>query len=394
MALPKVAPALETVPELGTEAAPMPAARASFVLFLLVTLGGAAVTRASERSDLLVARGEVAYAAGRVEEARARFLEALAADPDDQTARGWLELLVSNAPRQLAPGERPETAAKSWDIEAGTGVEYDSNVRLDPSDRHEDAGFLFTLAGHYDPWRDDRTLVRLDYDFYQVLHPTLHDFNVTSNRFRGTFSRAVIPNLWLGLQSGYDHSTLHTHAYLQEPWVMPYASYIEGDRGATQLTYRHGWQDYLGAPFGGFPFDRDGPLDAIGVTQLLFFFDRRLAATIGWAYETANPDKASGNDFARHTQQGRVGLRFPGWWRTLVDLDYVYRYDDYTKPNSATNDRKTRLDNGNYVAAYLRRPIIGHLDALVSYFATVNGSNIPLYDYHRHVLAIELRYTF
>jgi hypothetical protein len=44
---------------LVSEAAPMPAARASFVLFLLVT-AGAAVTRASERSELLVAQGEVA----------------------------------------------------------------------------------------------------------------------------------------------------------------------------------------------------------------------------------------------------------------------------------------------------------------------------------------------
>lgn len=363
-------------------------------LVLAAALAAAARAGASERSELLVAQGEVAYYAGRMEEARSRFTEALAADPDDATARGWLRVLASAAPRQIAPGERPETAAKRWDIEAGTGVEYDSNVRLDPSDPRGDAGFLFTLAGHYDPWRDDRTLVRLDYDFFQVLHPSLNDFDLTSNRFRGTFSRAVVPSLWLGLQTGYDHTVLHTHAYLQEPWLMPYASYLEGDRGATQMTYRHGWEDYLGTPFGGFPYDRDGPLDTIGITQLLFFLDRRLTATIGWAFETENPDKASGNDFARHTQLGRVGLRFPGWWRTLVDLDYVYRYDDYTKPNSATNFRKTRLDNGNYLATYVRRPILPHLDALLSYFVTVNGSNIPLYDYNRQVVALELRYTF
>jgi hypothetical protein len=373
----------------------MPAARtASCVLFLLVAIFAATVTRASQRSELLVAQGEVAYAAGRREEARARFLDALADDPDDQTARGWLDLLAAGAPREIGRGERPETAARRWDIEAGTGVEYDSNVRLDPSDRHDDAGFLFTLAGHFDPWRDDRTLVRLDYDFFQVLHADIHEFDVRSNRFRGTFARAVQPNLWLGLQGGYDHTTLDTHAYLQEPWVMPYASFIEGDRGATQLTYRHGEQDYLGSPFGDFPFNRDGLIDAVGVTQLLFFFDRRLAATMGYAYEEATPHKASGDDFARQTHEGRVGVRFPAWWRTLVELDYVYRYDDYTEPNSATGGRKTRQDNGNYVATYVRRPIIPHLDALVSYFATVNGSNIPLYDYHRHVLGIELRYTF
>ena len=264
----------------------------------------------------------------------------------------------------------------------------------DPQSPHDDAGFLFTLAGHVDPWRDDRTLVRLDYDFFQVLHADLHEFDLRSNRFRGTFSRAVLPNLWLGLQGGYDHTTVESHAYLQEPWVMPYASFIEGDRGATQITYRYGWQDYLGPPFGGFPYDRDGPINAVGVTQLLFFFDRRLTATMGYAYEEATPHKASGDDFARHSQQGHVGVRFPAWWQTLIDLEYVYRYDDYTKPNSAVDDRKTRQDNGNYLAAYVRRPIIPHLDALISYFATLNGSNIPLYDYNRNVFSVELRYTF
>ena len=364
------------------------------VVALALMASLAAIAHASERSELLVAQGEVAYNAGRVEEARTRFTEALAADPNDEIARGWLDVIASRIPRKLAPGERPETAAKPWDIEAGTGVQYDSNVRLDPRDRHDDAGFLFTLSGHYDPWRDDRTLVRLDYDFFQVLHADIHEFDVRSNRFRGTFSRAVLPNLWLGFQGGYDHTTLDSHAYLQEPWVMPYASIIEGDRGATQITYRHGEQDYLGPPFGGFPIDRDGLIDAVGVTQILFFFDRRLAATVGYAYEEATPHKASGDDFARQTHEGRVGVRFPAWWRTLVDLDYVYRYDDYTEPNSAVGGRKTRQDNGNYLAAYLRRPIIPHLDALISYFATVNGSNIPLYDYHRHVFAVELRYTF
>jgi hypothetical protein len=137
---------------------------------------------------------------------------------------------------------------------------------------------------------------------------------------------------------------------------MPYVSYVEGDRGATQITYRYGNQDYLGSPFATPTLDRDGPGNAVGVNQLLFFFDRRLAATIGYTYEEVSTYKASGNDFARHTHQARVGVRFPAGWRTLVDLDYVYRYDDYTKLNSAVNFRKTRLDNGNYMSVAIRRP--------------------------------------
>jgi hypothetical protein len=364
------------------------------ILSALLACAWIGLAFASERSELLVAQGEVAYHAGRLEEARERFTQALADDPNDQAARAWLDVLSAGLPQEPTRGERPEAAAKPWDVEVGTGIQYDSNVRLDPRDPRDDVAFLFTLAGHVDPWRDDRTLVRLDYDFFQSLHADLGDFDVRSNRFRGTFSRAVVPGLWLGVQGGYDHAVVDTHAYLQAPWVMPYASIIQGDRGATQITWRHDEQDFLGQPFGDGPIDRDGTLDAAGVNQLLFFFDRRLAANVGYTYEEATPHAASGDDFARRTHQARVGVQFPAGWRTLVSIDYVFRYDDYTEPNSAVGGRKTRQDDGSYVATYVRRPIVPHLDAVLSYFATVNASNIPLYEYDRHVVALELRYVF
>src|SRR6185369_9675264 len=49
---------------------------------------------ASERSELLVAQGEVAYHRGRYEEARARFAEAAAIDPTDSAAHYQLGLAL------------------------------------------------------------------------------------------------------------------------------------------------------------------------------------------------------------------------------------------------------------------------------------------------------------
>jgi hypothetical protein len=354
----------------------------------------ATVAGASERSELLVAQGEVAYYAGRIEEARGHFADALAADPSDDAARAWLDTLARRVPGALAGAKPAERATRWWDLEVGTGVEYDSNPRLDPSNPRQDAGFLFTLAGHVDPVRDDRTLVRLDYDFYQVLYASTDEFDERSNRFHATLARAVVPGVWLGVQGGYDHLTLNGHAYLQEPWAMPYLSVLEGDFGSTQMLFRYGQQYYLGSPFHTATLDRNGPVDTIGANQLFFLLDRRLTLTLGFAYEQESPDKSSGDDFARHTTEGIVGLRWPAWWRTLLELDYVYKSDDYTHPQSVTNFTERRQDGGNYVAAILRRPILPGLDALVSYYATVNASNIPQYDYNRHVFSVEVRYAF
>lgn len=372
----------------------MPTLRLRAVAALLLLAASSGPALASDRSELLVAQGEVAYHGGKYEEAQRLFTDALAADPNDETAKGWLDLLAARVPGAIGRGDRRERAARPWDLEIGTGIQYDSNVRLDPSDRRDDVGFLFRLGGHYDPYRDDRTLVRLDYDFFQVLHTDVPDYDVRSHRFRGTVARALTPEVWLGAQAGYDHVTLDTHAYVQEPWVMPYLSILESDIGATQIVYRHGEQDFLGTPFGGHEIDRDGPIDATGVNQLFYFLDRRLTLNVGYAYEEATPHKLSGDDYARQTHQARVGVRFPAWWRTLVEVEYLYRYEDYTEPNTAVGGRKTRQDNGNYISAFVRRPIVANLDGVVSYFTTVNGSNIAIYDYDRHIVAFELRYSF
>jgi hypothetical protein len=364
----------------------------SLRVLLALAAFGIASAWASERSELLVAQGEVAYHAGRIDEARQRFADALAADSSDAAARAWLDVLEASVPREPAQGRPSERAATWWDLEAGTGVEYDSNPRLEHSNHHQDAGFLFSLDGHVDPYRDDRTLVRLDYDFYQVLYVNNDDFDERTHNFRATVSRAVVPGVWVGVQGGYNHTTLDTHAYLQEPWVMPYLSVLEGDRGSTQVSYRYGQEDYLGSPFDTATLDRSGPLNAAAINQLLFFFDHRLTLTLGYAYEQENPNKSSGDDFVRHTNQGLVGVRVPAWWRTLAEFDYIYRSDDYTEPQSTTGTK--RHDDGNYLATFLRHPIIPHLDAVVSYLLTINGSNISTFDYHRNILAAELRYTF
>src|SRR2546429_655796 len=69
------------------------------------------------------------------------------------------------------PGEREAGSPGCWQLRAATGVQYDSNVRLEPhtagaGDR-DDAAFLFVAGGHFDLLRSERLLLRLDYDFYQ-----------------------------------------------------------------------------------------------------------------------------------------------------------------------------------------------------------------------------------
>src|SRR5436853_505583 len=127
---------------------------------------------------------------GHWEEAEAAFAKALRVRPDFAEARGALDLVRrGRAKREDAapvPAEREAASPGCWQLRAATGVQYDSNVRLEPhtagaGDR-DDAAFLFVAGGHFDLLRSERLLLRLDYDFYQTLHPDLDDFDFRSHR--------------------------------------------------------------------------------------------------------------------------------------------------------------------------------------------------------------------
>jgi hypothetical protein len=370
---------------------------------------------ASERSELLVARGQVAYHRGRFEEARALFAEALASDPTDAAARYQLGLALralgrpdEEAPAAaLTPPDTPETAMaplapppgrKRWSIYAATGVQYDSNVTIAPGGQigeefgdRADFGFVLSGGGRYDLLDRSNALVRVEYDLYQTLHVSLTDFNFRAHHVRGTASYALRPSVWAGVQAGYHHYTLGPHSYLSEPSVLPFVSILEGSWGLTQVSYRYGNDTYLSQPFHEV---RDGPTNAAGFDQTLYAPDGKRYLAMGYQYGSENPTSSAGDDFQLRYNQVYAGAGFPAWWQTAVDLMYLYRYDNYTKPNSVTDFRTRRHDSTHYFYASVARPVLPHVDVVVAYFGTIDFSNISLYTYHRNVVSAALEVTY
>jgi tetratricopeptide (TPR) repeat protein len=403
-------------------------------------LGTPRVATASPESELLVAKGEVAYHQGRYGEARALFEQAVAADGNDADAHHGLgrtfvaleqwEAAVDAFERALAlrPGfarardalaearagaglaaeparPRPERAEqeeerapeladrrartrKRWEIHASTGVLYDTNVTLAPGGRErlgleerDDVAFILSGGARYDVVARPNALLRLEYDLYQTLHVDVDDFDLLAQRIRGTASYALRPSVWIGIQGGYNRYHLGGDSYLAEPFGMPFLSLLEGGWGLTQVTYRHGDDTYFSTPFNDV---RDGPSDAVGASQTFYWGERYL--TVGYQHEQQNPTPTAGNDFQLVSNQGYVQLGFPAWWQTALDFVYLYRYDDYMRPNSEAGFRRSRLDNGNYFYASMRRPLTEHVSVGVVYTGTWNVSNIELFDYDRNVV--------
>lgn len=430
----------------------------------LMLLGMAAgVVRASDESELLVAKGQVAYHTGRYDQALAHLEDAIAADPDDAEAHYVLGLVLSELKRwdeaatafgravELRPDDEaarrggeaararqagippPITAAEEklapidevtrvrrpelfrpWELHASAGMKYDSNVTLASKHRDDGAGFV-TIGGRYDLLNWDNVLLRGEYDLYTDWHTDITDFDFQAHRLRGTTSYALRSNLWAGVQGGVNVFRLGNEGYLMEPFALPFVSLLEGTWGLTQVTYRHGEGTYFSVPF---EHVRDGMTDAVGVTQT-FYWSGGKYLTLGWAYGQENPSarfirgsvtqsgastcrRSSSSepttpcprDFEFFYNEVSLAAGFPVWWKTVIDLMYVYRYAAYHEPNSVAGFRNRRYDNEHHVFVGLLRPVTDHVRVAISYFATINPSNIWLYDYRRNVVsgALEVLY--
>lgn len=430
----------------------------------LVILGTAAgLVPASEESELLLAKGQVAYHAGRYDQARALLADAIAADPEDAEAHyalgltltrlaRWDEAVaaferavvlrpdfeqarrgietararqqgtlvsVTAAEEKVAPidevtrARRPELF-KRWEVHASAGMKYDSNVPLAPQHDDDGAGFV-TVGGRYDLLNRVNFLLRAEYDLYNDWHTEITDFDFQSHWLRGTTSYALRPNVWAGVQGGVSIFRLGNEGYLTEPFALPFVSVLEGDWGLTQVTYHHTDATYNSPPFEAL---RDGMTNAVGLTQT-FYWSGATYLTLGWAYgqedpsgryirgpvtnigpstcrrnPSSDPTTPCPRDFASSYNQVSVAAGFSAWWKTTVDLMYVYRYDDYDEPNSVAGFRTRRYDNEHHVFAEVRRPVSSHMRAVVSYFATINPSNVGLYDYRRNVVTGSLEVVY
>jgi len=411
--------------------------RSSLVLWLALA-AVPALARANDVSELWTARGEVAYARGRYTDALNAFSRAVEADAADADAQYGLGLALAKLERweeaeaafaraaTLRPGfteaaqardlarqhigrgletqeatevagAAPTVPRKRWEIHATTGFQYDGNVVLAPRgharggvDDRGDEAFILAGGARYDVVDRENALLRLEYDLYQTLHLDIDDFDFRSHRVRATGSGAVRPWLWVGAQGGYDHFTLGPHSYLSEPFTMPFVSYVGGNWGVTQLSWRHSWDTYLSNPFHEV---RDGRTDQLALSQTFYLGDAR-ALTFGYTWGEEDPDRRVGNDWELIFHQGWVDYTFPLWWAVQADLMYLYRYDDYTKRNSFVGFRKTRSDNEHHMYASLQRPITEHLSTSLVYFGTVNPSNIQVFDYRRNVVALLLTVSY
>jgi tetratricopeptide (TPR) repeat protein len=313
----------------------------------MVVLAVVSSAAASERSEILTAKGEVAYGQKHSDEAVRLLEQAVVADPNDPYAHEALgqvllglgrhdaaataferaiklDPTLQAAHRGLArargdvePGAGVESTAGGtvgelgrlpsmrsgyddapWGFSVTTGFQYDSNVTVEPngtavfstlpgeeSGPEGDWGWVAAFGAEYDLFEGSNFLVKAEYDLYQTLHLEISDFDFRAQQPRLTASYGLTPELWVGTQGGYNYYSLGSSTYQGEPYVLPFVSYLEGTWGLTQVMYRWGEDTYFSDPFAG---SRDGPNQTINASQTIYLANDRYV-TAGYLWNNENP---------------------------------------------------------------------------------------------------------
>jgi len=329
-------------------------------------------------------------------------------------ARGVLSALREAAPDSVLGGiaaryladlragrhRRAEKAASAWSGYATVGFAYDSNVLLAPSDsgvkaklpidKKKDGASTLGFGARYSLLEDPSLEAAVSYDFSQSIHFDLTAMDLQGHRLRldvaGRHGR-----FQYGASGGYDFSLLNYQSFFHQGTVAPWVTVFEGAVSATQAYYRMTARDFSRRPFDPF---RDSINHAVGVRQFFLLGALERTLVVGYQFDDENTFSNDGDEFDFQGHQLDLELTFGlGTWATGL-AGYAVRVEDYSEPNSRSPSGFRRHDVEHQFVIDLEHALGPHVGVGLQYIGDLNDSNIPNFEYDRHIVSTSLRCRF
>ena len=338
-------------------------------------------------------------AQNRLKEAKKELKEAVSLNPDTLTA-GFGQGLAAGLDQRLKE-DRP------FHLMVGLGADFDSNVTLNPGNASFPGAVsgkgdaVFTQLGAMDVNLVPNGPINLwaSYSFYQTFHPRLTQFDLLSHTFGVTpvYSNSS-GRLWLPFT--YNYSDVQSDKY--------YTAF------AAYPTYLRLLTPSLGVEVGGayarkyywfpvnFPQDNRSSKYLGGSLGLYYFFKEQqgyLQARVSYEHDFAYGSNWDASGYrlllaAQYPVSPRLKLRTfvdltlapydHGWFSGQIISFFPRRFAVYPK----------REDQVVIYGAEARYALYKGLELNLHYYFVREDSNIPLYDYHRHVVGGQIGYRF
>ncbi|HEY6838054.1 MAG TPA: hypothetical protein VI389_04850, partial [Geobacteraceae bacterium] len=282
---------------------------------------------------------------------------------------------------------KEKTRAKRWGLRFTAGMQYDSNVILNADgtplpqgvSRRSDWRGIINAGLNYSLLRTDRFAVDAGYSLYQSLHVRLSDFDITQNlvELAGKYRLSSIATARLTYNFEYLH--LGGEAYDTAHTVAP-ALIFASDKGYSMtLDYRYRNSDFRNSP--AFPTndERTGENHQVGVSLRLPLADS-LSGRIGY-YHDEERTRLVTWDYTGDRWDAGITTTLPLTF--ILDLGGEYYLKKY--PTFDVVPREDHTYSGSISATKLFADTYG---ITASYYYSRNQSDVPTYDYVRHITSL------
>ncbi len=329
------------------------------------------------------------YRLGLYEDAQEAFRVVLEDGPDS----GFAGL----AKKRIKETKKAERKGRRWSLFLNASLQYDNNVLLEPSDgplAGQTAGgsgdgraVVYTKGDYFFPveevWK-----VGTSYTLYQSLHQTLTRFNTQSHT----------PALYIAHKDGanearfdyqYDVVFLDEERYLKTQTLRPAYTYTPRPTFSSQFYYQIQSKDFLESPTFPVNSERDGSNNQIGLSTRISFGG--FLAKVGYAFEREDAEGPDWDLTGHHVTVG-TDVLFPMDVRGQLGAGYSLK--DYSNPNSFSQGGQVREDSVYTTNLRLTRTLTPQSDLSFNHSFTRNDSNLPVFDYTRHISSLNYGWRF
>lgn len=332
--------------------------------------------------------GSAYYEAGDLESARKSFQNVVTLLPEGETAQ--------SASDYLARIDAQARHNKRWDLLFSAGVQYDTNVILEPTrsvpatpqtitNKSDLVGVLF-LRGRYQWLNTPDWDGRIEYNFYQNFHrrDQLNDFDLQSHNLILNGGRRF-GRMELLLQYELQFATLGGDRFLLRQEVGPHLIVEENKQNVTEFLYHFGYRDFSDIqPLFPNNSDRDVHTQKVGFLHY-FLFGSKGNLHAGYFFEREKAGNSpTEDDWTFNGHRLVAGVVLPPWQKLIFAFDTEYVLRRFSHPNSQPPGDK-RKDDDWLAIATLSREITRHIDVALQFLHEQNLSNIPLFEYHRNI---------
>lgn len=347
-------------------------------------------------------RGMVLFGLESDAPAREAFAAARAADPQStigQNAQHYLEAIKGR-----------ERERRLWQVQGNVGLQYDDNVTVGNDiviSRQADESTVYGVTARVFAVRTPRWHVGAEYDFFQSVHFTLHQFDIRSHTF-GLLSRLQLQPLTLRLGANYTlvdlNNTRLSEAFTVNPSVTIQQTETLFALVSVQYRSENFFHDVLPGQMASVR-SRDGWNVRTGFDQFWLLNKQRAFVRAGYHYEV---QRSVGSDWDYNGHEVSLGAQTPLWAGLRLDVNGTYNQSTYRNINSFSccvddrgglsvldaNDTQKRTDDRFMAGVTLWHDIGPYLTVSAGFRHLSNPSNVAFFDYRRNIATLVISGRF